>query len=169
MRQSFENKEFVWKSADVTTMSRRAVAASILAISCVALGFIGGRLSTLIVPPTLTTAARAPLPTPLPGLASQRPGVTTPAVAESTADLPVRTPPNNPTVAIINAGSAEGNPPKNPPSKNPPSQADRKIEEPRAGQAQALPAPERRSESRLEPAQDRARDYSDLRRQMLSR
>ena len=165
MRQSVESKEFVWKSADVTTMSRRAVAASILAISCVALGFIGGRLSTLIVPPTLTTAARAPLPTPLPGLASQRPGVTTPAVAESTADLPVRTPPNNPTVAIINAGSAEGNPPK-----NPSSQADRKTEEPRAGQAQALPVPERRSVSRVEPAaQDRARDYSDLRRQMLSR
>jgi hypothetical protein len=164
MRQSFENKEFVWKSADVTTMSRRAVAASILAISCVALGFIGGRLSTLIVPPTLTTAARAPLPTPLPGLASQRPGVTTPAVAESTADLPVRTPANNPTVAIINAGRAEGNS-----LTNPPSQADRKIEEPRAEQAQALPVPERRSGIRLEPAQDRARDYSDLRRQMLSR
>ena len=166
MRQSDDGQEFVWKSADVTTLSRRAVAASVLAISCVVLGFIGGRLSTLIVPSTITTqvAARAPLPTPLPALVSQRPDPTPAStVAESAADLPVPTP--NPTIAIINAGTADANLPINSPSR-----ADQRGGEPRAGRVQALPVLEKRSVSRVEAAdQDRARDYSDLRRHMLSR
>ena len=164
MRKPLESNESVWKAAEVMPTSRRAVAASILAMSCVALGFIGGRLSTLLVPPKLTTqVTRAPLPIPLPATAS-RPDIATPAVAERAADLPVRSPNDLPSVAIINAGNAEGNLPK-----NPPGQADRTIEEPRAA-VQALLGPQKRSTTRGAPAdQNRARDYSDLRRQMLSR
>ena len=150
MRKPPDSDEFVWKSAVRRASSRRAVTASVLAALFVAFGFVGGRLSTLIVPPTLTMQhpVRAPLPAQ-PYDASPR-TMAEPASAPQHVE-PAESPSRKPSpITIINAGNAPREPL-------------------RAGTvvSQAEQSASVVNSARTIPVQ--ARNYTDLRRQMLSR
>ena len=125
-RNMQENDAYTWQAAQ-DQQRPRVVAALVLASSCMIIGFVGGRLSTRILPPTLTRPAVAAIedartvtPT-VPKVASSQEN--TNALAPSKPD---RSPPDEPQKAariqpssaappvLLNPGSAEPDAPKSP-------------------------------------------------------
>jgi len=158
---------FTWRAAEESSSSRRAVAAGILAASCIVIGFIGGRLSGLVFPPSPPSqpgrVATIP-PTSKPPILSKSPEVSAPSVSVDVAPTrseakPVDTPS---PVVVINPGSAEAGPHAAEQSTEGPAKSEVGVG---ADLPNSLPkaAPGRTAPS----VEDRARNYSDLRRFML--
>ena len=155
---------FTWRAAEKSSSSRRAVAAGILAASCVLIGFIGGRLVFPPSPPSQPgrVATNPPISKPL--ILSKSPEVSAPSVPVDVASTrseakPVDTPS---PVIVINAGSAEAGPDAAEQSTEWHAESDG-----RAG-ADLPNSPPKAAPGRTAPSvEDRARNYSDLRRFML--
>jgi hypothetical protein len=121
-----ENNGYTWQATQ-DQQRPRVIAALVLASSCMIIGFVGGRLSTRILPPTLSRPAiaedaRTTTPT-VPKVASSQESTNTLAPSK-----PDRTPPDEPQkaaripppssaappVVLLNPGSAEQDAPKLP-------------------------------------------------------
>ena len=121
-----ENDRYTWQAAQ-DQRRPRVVAAVVLASSCMMIGFVGGRLSTRILPPTLSpppTAsiedARTITPT-VPKVASSQESTSTLAPPQTQPrraplDKADRIPPSSaaPPVVLLNPGSAVQDAPKSP-------------------------------------------------------
>jgi len=113
MRRQSDTGGFTWRSAEKSSASRRALAASILALSCTLVGFIGGRLSALVLPPSpasqpvsIATVPPISKPTIVPKSpefsSASVPVNRAPATSEPAKTVDIPSP-----VIVINAGSAE--------------------------------------------------------------
>jgi hypothetical protein len=158
---------FTWRAAEKSSSSRRAIAAGILAASCIVIGFIGSRLSGLVFPPSAPSqpgsVATIP-PISKPPILPKSPEVSAPSMPVDVAPArseakPVDTPS---PVVVINPGSAEAGPDAAEQSTEGPAKSEVRAD---AELPNSLPktAPQRSAPS----IEDRARNYSDLRRFML--
>jgi hypothetical protein len=157
---------FTWRAAEKSSSSRRAIAAGILAGSCIVIGFIGGRLSGLVLPSsppsqpgrvaTIPPVSKPPIPPKSPEVsAPSAPVNLAPARSEAKAA-------DTPSPVVINAGSAEAGTDAAKPSTEWQAKSEVRAD---AELPNSLPktAPQRTAPS----VEDRARNYSDLRRFML--
>jgi hypothetical protein len=113
-----ENDHYTWQAGQ-DRRRPRVIAALVLASSCMMIGFVGGRLSTGILPPTLTRSAvaavedaRTVTPT-VPKVASSQESTNPLAPSKPEA---ARIPPSSaaPPVVLLNPGSAAQDAPKSP-------------------------------------------------------
>jgi hypothetical protein len=168
MRRRQSDPGFTWRA--VENPHRRAIAASVLAISCALVGFIGGRLSILVFPPSspaqLDRVAMTP-PASGPPSYSENAEVAgaPPLLSSEPSGNEARTEATPVPAIVINADGAEAE--ENLPKK------DRKTQ---TQDQTKSPADERRArqnsivaERTVSGIQSRACDYSELRRYMLGR